>query len=406
MAGGSAFFTWWITTLSGLPDVGDPFDIQTFSQPIPDETNAFVFYKKAAEILPQEPDINANYDWKTAVLEQRNWIEKSREALAIWRKGTERPDAANIDPSTFSFETSFKVNQRLRSFGRMALVEGSRLEDEGDLGGALDLYLALLRSSRHCGQRGVFIERLIGMAMHRWVSTRLIRWSADPRVDAKMLRRALDAAIAAGSATPPPSHALKMEYLGLIHSMENPELMVRWLDLASGTPVGGKSSGITLANDGLRTSLIRVQRRALSEPERSRRVLRLIFANWLAYADLPLSQQPPKVVPTPGQPLSGPVSAILGELYVARDDAPASARTLPPEKLAEWFASTLDARICLPAFIAFEKAIVRERAAQDTMVFNLAKELYKREHGDYPEHNEDLVGPYLKALPAGYQEQK
>jgi tetratricopeptide (TPR) repeat protein len=406
LAGSTAFLTWWTTTLSGLPDVGDPFDIKAYARPIPDDSNAFVLYKKATELLPKEPEEPANYEWKTASPGQRSWYERSQEALAIWRKGTDRPDALHINPAILTFDSKFDVLQKLRSFGRLALLHGSRLEDQGDFEAALDWYLALLRSTRHCGKRGAFIDRLFGIAMHRWVSTRLIRWAADPKVDAKMLRKALDAAILAGAATPPTSDSLKTEYLSLLHSTSDPEMMVRFHDLQAVKPGPGGQSGPVLASEGLRTSLIRLQRRALSEPERSRRVLRLIYANWLAYCDLPPSRQPPKIVTPPGQTLSGPASAILGELFVAGDDAPESARALPPEKLARWIGSTMDARMALPALVAFDKAIGRERSAQDTMLFTLANELYEREHGQYPEHVEDLVGPYLKVLPEGYREKK
>ncbi len=327
LAGSTAFVTWWNTTLLGLPDVGDPFDVAAFERPIPDETNAFVLYKQASAILPKEPDIPANYDWKTAAPEQSAWFDRSQEALAIWRKGTDRPDSRYLDPAIVTFETRLDVVQNLRSFGRLALLKGSRLEDSGDLEGALDWYLALLRSTRHCGRRGTFIERLIGIAMHRWVSTRLIQWAANPKVDAKMLRRALDASIAADAATPPNSDGLKMEYLGVLHSMADPELMVKLLDqFGSKRSTSGQSRPV-LANDGLRTSLLRVRRRAMNEPERSRRVIRMIFANWLAYCDLPPSRQPPRVVPATTSPtLEGPAKALLGELFVVGDEAPGPAR--------------------------------------------------------------------------------
>jgi hypothetical protein len=402
LAGSTAFLTWWTTTLMGLPDVGDPFDVEAFSRPIPDDTNAFILYRQASTILPKEPEM-AVYDWKEAGPDHRAWHDRGREALAIWRKGTERPDALYINPGALTFETKLDVVWGLRSLGRLALIEGSRLEDSGDFEGALDWYIALLRSSRHCGTRGTFIERLVGIAIHRWVSTRLIRWAADPKVDDGLLRKALDAAIAADAATAQTSDGLKVEYLSFLHSLDDPELMIRILDSNAVTPGTTGQSGTVLANDRLRTSLLRVRRRALNEPERSRRVIRMIFANWLAYCDLPVPQQPPRVLPNPKITSKSPAKALLADLYAIDDTAPAPARALAPEKLANWFASTVDAEIALPAFAGIHKAIARERSAQDALLFTLANELYQREHGHHPEHNEELVGPYLKALPEGYR---
>ena len=406
LAGSTAFLTWWSTTLTGLPDVGDPFDVEAFRRPIPDATNAFVLYKQAAALLPKEPDLPANYDWATAPQQQRDWIDKSREALALWRRGTERPDALYVNPGTITFDTKLDVAQNLRSFARMALVEGSRLEASGDYEGALDLYIALLRCSRHCGKRGTFIERLIGVAMHRWAGTRLTRWAADAKVDARLLRKALDAAIAAEKATPPNSDGLKVEYLSLIRSIGDPELMVKMHDYELvPDPKGGSTT--VYGQHGWKSGMIRVGRRTINDPERSRRVIRMIFANWLAYADLSPSRRPPKALVSSSQRrLNGPADAILSDLFVVGDDAPAQAKALPPEKLARWFASTLDAKLALPAYTNVDRATTGEGPVRDAMLFALANELYKREHGRYPEKNEELVGPYLKELPPGYAPSK
>jgi hypothetical protein len=63
----------------------------------------------------------------------------------------------------------------------------------------------------------------------------------------------------------------------------------------------------------------------------------------------------------------------------------------------------MDAKILFPAFVAIEKTIGRERTVQAALVMTLANELHRREHGDYPDRVEELVGPYLKALPEGFQ---
>ena len=386
----------------GLPDVGDPFDVAAFERPIPDEINAFILYKQAAAILPKEPE-DPPLDWNQASPARRRWLESGQEALEIWRRGTDRPDALNVPPGVLTFETRMDAVQKLRSLGRLAWLQGSRLEAEGDVEGALDWHLSLLRSSRHCGQRGTFIDRLIGIGMHRWASDHLIRWAADPKVDARMLRRALDAALAAGAATPPTSDGLKAEYLSFLHSIDDPELMLRIHDsFTTPTPAGGSVTNYG-ATAGWRSSLTRVRRRALNEPARSRRVVRLVFANWLAYCDRPPGQRPPRVVPNPKLPLESRSRALLADLYAIDATAPGPARALPPQKLANWYGSTIDALMALTYFDALERAIARERSLQGNLLVALASGLHLREHGEYPGTVEDLVGPYLKALPDGYK---
>ena len=44
----SALAIWWLTSLNGLPDIGDPFDVAAFRAfSIPDDQNAFAFLRRA-----------------------------------------------------------------------------------------------------------------------------------------------------------------------------------------------------------------------------------------------------------------------------------------------------------------------------------------------------------------------
>ena len=399
LAGSTAFLTWWTTTLHGLPDVGDPFDVAAFERPIPDDSNAFVLYKQAAALVPKAPP-NLTVDWNTAAPAERRWLEASQEALKIWREGTERPDALDILPHNLTFETKLDVAQALRNdFTKLAQLQGGKLEAEGDVAGALEWYLALLRSSRHSGRRGGFIERVIGCAMGNIACARLTRWAASPIVDARMLRQALNAVYAAEAATPPASDGLKAEYLSVLHSLDDPELMVKMLDYEV-VPDNKGGSTTLYGQHQWKSNLIRVRRRALNEPERSRRVIRLVFANWLAYCDRPPGRRPPKALPNPVITGKDPYKALLSDLFATDASAPGAARALPPEKVARWFASTIDAEAFLPAYVSIDRAVARERSTRGNLLVALANELHKREHGHYPEHNEDLVGPYLKVAAA------
>src|SRR6516162_2562215 len=74
----------WAVQLFGLPDIGEPFDVQAFrSLTIPDDRNAFVPYRQAAALLkPLEPsetpkDRRAAFlaGWSKAPPEVRRWVE-------------------------------------------------------------------------------------------------------------------------------------------------------------------------------------------------------------------------------------------------------------------------------------------------------------------------------------------
>ena len=47
---------WWAAQLTGLPDIGDPFDVEAFrTQAIPDDRNAFVLYRRAVALYRAAP---------------------------------------------------------------------------------------------------------------------------------------------------------------------------------------------------------------------------------------------------------------------------------------------------------------------------------------------------------------
>ena len=46
----SAIAIWWLTSLNGLPDIGDPFDVAAFRAfSVPDDHNAFTYFRRASE---------------------------------------------------------------------------------------------------------------------------------------------------------------------------------------------------------------------------------------------------------------------------------------------------------------------------------------------------------------------
>jgi hypothetical protein len=386
---------WWSMQLLGLPDIGDPFDVEEFrSFSIDDARNAFVLYRQAADRLKsmntsntsKDEKIDLNARWSQAHAAVRRWAEENREAMALYRRGTERPDVLGLAGRSHGDPEIYKVTSALVSFDRLALLEASRLEEQGDTAGAWGWYRAALRSTYHLGFRGTIPLRIMAQHLHSELRKRSGSWAADPRTTPALIRRALDDVLACGAFTPSESHTLKAEYLDLdriLNNRSNPgqELFVAKLRASVNSPA------YQLDPEHARTiaDAWRVWRR---EPERSRRLLRLAIANWLAYYDLPPSRRP-----APDTSVSGP-----HDFYAFGPEAPAKAGTLSPATLDRWLNTTADAqellrRWDLRAFRA------RERANHRALVVLLASELYRRERGTDPPSDEALVGPYLKELP-------
>jgi hypothetical protein len=52
----AALAVWRLTSLNGLPEIGEPFDVAAFrGLPIPDHRNAFVFLQRADRLLTPGP---------------------------------------------------------------------------------------------------------------------------------------------------------------------------------------------------------------------------------------------------------------------------------------------------------------------------------------------------------------
>ncbi len=396
LAGASAFLTWWTTTLMGLPDIGDPFDVAAFADPmVPDDENAFVLYRQAVGKLVAEP-ADINYDWATTGPVGKGWLERNREALELWRRGAERPKALYMPPRSLTVMTQLPVVGEIRGFARLAQLEGSRLEAEGDLEGARRWYRAIFRSSRHVGQRATMIERLVGKAMHQVACRQITRWASDPRVTPAMLRQAIDAAIDDYTMTAPLSDCVKVEYMGFLKTYEDPDLVWKCLSDPN-LGVSGKANLL-----GRNAQFFSVARVFKKEPERSRRVLRLIYANLLEVCDLPPDRRPPVACPLPN--LTGfPGSPTLADLYQLDGTAPPPAKALPPDEILRWYRTTLYASRLSPSLKMLINVIDTERVTQANLVIALANRLYEIERGKPPETFEELVGPYLKALPEGYK---
>ena len=392
----SVLVAWRVSSLGGLPDIGDPFDVAGFADlQIPDDRNAFVLYKQAVAKLGKQPaNGDGGFDWPKADEAKRRWLADSRVALDLWRRGTERPDALYIPPRRLTFSTMLPVVQSLRDITRLASLEGTRLEAEGDFAGAIGWYLAVLRSGKHCGRRGVTIQRLVGVAMQDYARDRIVKWMVNPRVDAPMLRRALAEVIAADSLASSRSEILKSDYLSFINSLDDPALVKP--ELAGELPkIYDLPGGRAVMED--------LPRAFKREPERSRRVVRLAVAHWLAAADLPDARRPPRA--SSGATSTGQLRVrqdLLPELFVFDASAPASARALPPAELARWWDSTLYAKRFLAPFSSIDRSFAREASIRGGLIVSLALELHHRERGGDPANLGDLVGPYLDALPDGF----
>jgi hypothetical protein len=404
----SGVSVWRMRSLNDLPDVGDPFDVAEARKLVvmSDDDNAYVKFEEARRQLTRFTYALSRADWAKLTWSKAgkdvcDYVQLNHPALATWRQGSERPDALYHQPGAMAADTILPVVQDLRTLCRLAGLEGSRHAERGDMDEAWAWYRAMLRSSRHAGKRGVLIERLIGAAIFQDSAQRIVRWAEDPRVSVEVLRRVLADAIAADGLSAPLSDTMKLDYLIFLRDLEELRVMVTEI------PMPGGPNGLLekiVAASGAKTQVQRIRLRATNDVERSRRVLRLLYANWLPQIDKPADQRASIAIRKPTL------------IYAPDSSAPPSSRAVAPEDLDRAIGQTLLAQQFFrpshwseaqgaPPWSGWawegDGHLAREPRRRAVLIVKLAAEVYRREHGKLPMNAGVLLHGYLKNLPVG-----
>jgi hypothetical protein len=406
----TAFVVWWLNSLNGLPDIGDPFDVAAFRAfRIPDDQNAFAFLRRAHERLtpirwgeglyPDAP----RFSWSIADPASRQWAGENRKALELFLQGADQ-----LDASLPAGEPT--ADMVLDGLTWVAFLEGSRRQESGDTAGAWDCHRAVLRMITHMRRRGGPLQRYSAKRANPTLQRRLADWAADPRTTIPQLHTALEEVLRNEPNSDWDLFAIKSGYLELMREIEQPMPLRVQQEIEGGWTFGlGDMALSPTMIDGLESA----RRFLLREPERSRRVLRLLCAHYLAHQET--RELPPRkpVVWARFSYLTSTNPVTKGKtsvpLYPVSPGAPAGARALPPQELARWLVATLDARLRLvqghsyewpwpPDRVADRRGVADRKAYRD-LVIMLGTELYRRERGSLPSSDEALVGTYLQSLP-------
>ncbi len=279
----SALAIWWLTSLNRLPDIGDPFDVAAFRAfSVPDDQNAFTFLRRADESLTPFPPGLA-VPWSQADPKSREWVEANRQAIELFQQAADQADAANPDGD------SLVTGQRM---ALLVLLEADRRQAIGDMAGAWDCYRAILRMATHIRRRGSLNQRVDLYVYWDGLSRqRLATWAADPRTSIPQLHDALEEVLKSEPKLDWDLFAMKAGYLAMMRSLEQPVATVVQQDVGWEYHFGVGDMQLSSDMAGYLDSGWRF---LLREPERSRRVMQLLYANWLAHVE-PLEPRKPAV---------------------------------------------------------------------------------------------------------------
>lgn len=383
---------WREVSLWRLPDAPEPFDLAKHGRvEVADADNAMVAYR---EVFARHGDLDtrkykiegfkarAATDWSAADPEVRRWAEDHRAALEAWLPANDRPDSLLVQPEDMRIATRIEDAQNLRPYSRLALLEGSRLEQSGDLAGAWRMYRAALRASRHAGRHGGLIQRLIGHGILTQSVSRIEDWIARPGLTPELLRRAIGDVEACRAMTSPTSETVRAEYFSARAAVFDTD---RWMNL-------GESGPYTRTNWLNQFGVGRWARRFVRhDPERSDRVLRLITAGYLAQCDRPPALRPKLVSQY--------------EIIYAHDQlTPKAVRAISPEALESWVRDSIVHDLG-PYSMHLQTRLDTEKGTFDELALKMAERAFAIERGRPPKTYGELLGPYLKTLPEGTEPQ-
>jgi hypothetical protein len=389
-----ALAIWWLNSLNGLPDISDPFDVaafRTFS--LPDDQNAFTFFRRAWKAV--EPNIYYLPGSSETIPEFRAFVEANRPVVELIIKGAEQVDGISgpvgEPPPEEKDSARYPIQASRAWMIGIMLTEGSLREERGDMAGAWDCYRAVLRMTVHVRRR----ERLADRSrVNLWLPAlrkRLATWTADPRTTIHQVRRALEEVVECRPRPEWDAFTLKIEYLDLMRFLDRRFVPPREQIEEDWTY---RLNDMQLPVD-LALGLYQVKHGLAREPERSRRVIRLLFANWLAHVERPGQRKPASRARFH---IAKHTSGVL--LYHVSPDAPAGARALSPQEVAGWLVTTNDAKLAfMYEFLTWPTVRRAEQRSYRELLVLLAGEIYRRERGALPPSDEALVGTYLKSLP-------
>ena len=202
-------------------------------------------------------------------------------------------------------------------------------------------------------------------------------------MNAALLRRALDDALVADDLTPPLSENMKLDYVICLRELQEQRQALGEIPLPGG-PHGWLEKAATAAR--VKNHVQRARLHATNDVERSRRVLRLLYANWLAQVDRPAGQRARIAIQLPNV------------IFAADPSAPPAASAIAPEDLRAAIDQTLLAACFfrpLSSTTSSQDAwsesywqpngrLAREPRRRAVLIVKLAAELYCREQGKPP----------------------
>jgi hypothetical protein len=388
--------------LFAVPDIGEPFDVAAFtSYTLPDPENAYTHYRNALALYVREETVIASdptfkskefwtnkteaekNGWEHAIPAVRRWVEVNRPMLDEWKRGAKLAASLRVPLSEVSKAPPWSYElSPVRNCAILMSLEGSRLTAELRFAEAWGYYRDLLRSGRHLAMHGTLLDSMVGDGFVELGDQGGLRWSAEKRVTAADLRKAIQDVLSVQELRTPASDTIKVEYLFLADFADNGisygKAIPPWLRLTGYPAQAGRTARLVVAN-------------LLSQAGRPRYRRRPVHPGALGLFELDPAIGPDPKVRAPEEIERSSVTSAASFAKLVKLISPDSASEIEdydPQRLSHNFAA---------AYQVQDTA----QARLDALLLALALQLHYREHAEFPASLDELVKRrYLKSIPA------
>lgn len=373
--------------LAGIPPIDEIVDRETEGRiDLESDQNAFTFYERAYGLIPATLNEKAvakaldglgagEVEWAAVSPAAKKSLEMCEAVLAEWKLGTELERGIEVQPADLQIWDMVGV-QESRTVSRLALLKSAQCLHEDQPEKAWQWLRALFRFSRHTGNSGRFISRLVGATCHAMASEQFSEWASHKSVTTEHLQIALIELREINKLTASCSVNVKAEYFSYMNLLSSREGVREyfldahffWNDSEWNVPEPFVGSHLYLN----------------AEPQLSQVLLRHVFANHLSQCDLPRRERE---------------FAEMSRIPLFLPSGKEKPSLMDVSILDKAVMRSMMAQHLFPSSFNILTTSDREQALQKAYELCLSVEIFRRMHGEYPESLDALVPQVLDQVP-------
>ncbi|MCA9038801.1 MAG: hypothetical protein KDA65_00500 [Planctomycetaceae bacterium] len=368
---------WRYHRLDSFPDVGEPFDVAAYrAQYDGVAENPFDQIRKASAELRKfqgQPKYRMVtpmvwVPWEKRRIVEREYIVETDPALDLWLSVSEASKGYEVHPREYNSSSLLQVSQDSREFSRLVFARIGRRMEEGKKAEVLQLQNQFLNLNQQFRGNSLISELCAISCFLIYCQDVLPFVLQQESINIDDLQQLQQQLREYHASCPPLSENMKTEYMML----EN-------------------ERAARIAKNSMMSVITR-------EDEASRRMLNLIYQNWMKHCDLPAWERPPylqKMFTTYSQESFLKMGVQRHQLGMYQSD---SNKIILQAYSNLSYTQTLFGEM-LPTIQQMTVATDRDLSRRELAITVVALHIYYREQGSFPESLDALVPEYLDAVP-------